>query len=381
MKKICFITTLEGTLESFIMPSLYLFKNNGYDITVISDMTEKFIEKYGNTYHCINVKMKKGLHLSEMISKPFEFYRIFKREKFDYVQYATTNASLYTCVPAWVSHIPHRVCCLWGIGFYTRKGLGKFLYKQIEKFPCRFATHISIPSKKNQLLGAEAGLYNLMQSSVVGDGGTIGVDLSRFDYSKRESFQEEVLNEYPQLKDKVVFGYVGRMYKDKGSNELLEAFLKMHNNDCALLLIGPFDEARTPIDQGLLARARKCKNIIFHGATKDVPKYLSALDVLVHPSYHEGFSMAIQEAMAMGCAIITTNVPGPSEVIEDGKSGITVPIKNSEKLAEAMILMKDKEIRDFYRNNGLVRVRQHFNRERMIQLTFENRVKIIENII
>lgn len=378
MAKICCITTLEGTMREFVIPAMEFFVKEGHEVTLMCDMSDSFIKEYSDRFQCVNIKMQKGISIKDVITKPFEFYLKFKQGKYDYVQYATTNASVYACIPAWLTRIPHRVCCMWGIGFYVKKGITKILYRQIEKFPCRFANHISIPSRKNQLLGANKGLYKLSQSSVVGDGGTVGVDLATFNYDLREQYKENVLAEHPELKEKLVFGYLGRIYKDKGVNELLEAFLSLNNPDkYALLIIGSFDSSRQSLNPELLKRAKENPNIIFHGFTKEVSKYLSAIDVLCHPSYHEGFSMAIQQAMAMGCAIVTTDIPGPSEVIENGISGITVPSMNSRALADGMIQMTNDKLRNSFVTAALLRVRTKFTRERMTQLTYENRMDII----
>lgn len=379
MAKLCCITTLDVTMRTFVIPAMELFVREGHEVTLMCDMSDGFINEFSGKFRCINIRMRKGFSITELAKKPFEFYSYFKKEKFDYVQFATTNASIYSCIPAWLARIPHRVCCLWGIGFYTRKGINKFLYRQIEKFPCRFANHVSIPSHKNRQLGADAGLYRLNDSSVVGDGGTVGVDFKTFDINKRKSYRNEVFFEHPQLKGKLVFGYLGRIYKDKGVNELLEAYLSLKNqNDYALILIGTFDNSRGSLKKDLLERAKQCENIVFHGYTKDVPKYLSVIDVLCHPSYHEGFSMAIQQAMAMGCAILTTDIPGPSEVIETGVSGITVPSMDADALAEGMIRMTDDKLRNSFVEAGLLRVKNKFSRSRMIQLTYENRKGILE---
>lgn len=378
MAKICCITTLEGTMREFVIPAMELFVRDGHKVTLMCNMSDSFIKEFSDRFHCINVKMHKGINIKDLITKPFEFYSKFRQEEFDYVQYATINASVYSCIPAWITKIPHRVCCKWGMDFHVKKGLTRFLYRQIEKFPCRFANHISIPSRKNQLLGANNGLYKLSQSSVVGDGGTVGVDLATFNYDLRERYKEQVLIEHPELKGKLVFGFLGRIYKDKGVNELLEAFLSLKNQDkYALLIIGPFDNSRQSLKPDLLQRAKENPNIIFHGFTKEVPKYLSAIDVLCHPSYHEGFSMAIQQAMAMGCAIVTTDVPGPSEVIENGISGITVASMDSKALADGMMQMTDDNLRKEFISAALERVKSKFSRDRMIKLTYENRKDII----
>ena len=152
--------------------------------------------------------------------------------------------------------------------------------------------------------------------------------------------------------------------------------------DTALLLIGAFDELRSNISSALLSECKNKENIIFHGFTKDVPKYMAAMDILVHPTYREGFSMVIQQAMAMGCAIITTDVPGPSEVIEGGVSGLLVPDHAVDELAESMRKLKDDEgLRRQFVAAGLVRVREKFERQHMLELTFENRVKMMNREI
>lgn len=92
-KKICVITTIETTLESFVIPVMRLFMQRGFDVTLMCMMSDMFVERYEGEFHLINVKMNRGISLKDMLTKPFEFYKIFKREKFNYVQYATTNAA------------------------------------------------------------------------------------------------------------------------------------------------------------------------------------------------------------------------------------------------------------------------------------------------
>ncbi len=88
--------------------------------------------------------------------------------------------------------------------------------------------------------------------------------------------------------------------------------------------------------------------------------------------------MVIQQAMAMGCAIITTNVPGPSEVIEEGQSGLLVPDHSAKELAVAMNrLANDPELMTSFAEAGLDRVRKLFNRQRMLELTYEDRLRMM----
>ncbi len=380
MKKLCAIATIEGTMISFILPAMEYFVDKGYDVTLVCTMSEDFIKKNSRKFHCVNIPMKRGIAPNDMFCLPWKFWKLFREEKFDYVQYATTNASFYACIPAKLCGIKTRVYCQWGLLYVGYTGIKRYFFKWVEKILCSSATHITVASKKNLEYAVEEGLMPATKASVVGDGGTVGVDLTFFDITKREAFKEQVLQEHPELKDRLVYGYVGRIEMDKGISELLEAFMNLDNERYALLLIGPFDELRNDIAPGLIERAKASGRVIFHGFSREVPKYMSAMDILVHPTYREGFSMVIQQAMAMGCAIITTNVPGPSEVIEENVSGLLVPDHSAEDLARAMMrLGTEPKLRNDFAKAGLERVRKLFNRKRMLELTYEDRLRMMNS--
>lgn len=367
-------------MNSFIIPAMEYFVNKGYDVTLVCTMSEEFFNKNSGKFHCINIPMKRGIFISDMIKVPLKFWRLFRKEKFDYVQFATTNASFYACIPAKLCGIRTRVYCQWGLLYVGYEGMKRKAFKWVEKFLCTTATHITVASKKNLEYAVAEGLMPASKATVIGDGGTVGVDLTVFNVEKRDEYKAEVLKEHPELKGRLVYGYVGRIETDKGISELLEAFLTIGRNDCALLLIGPFDELRCDIPEDLIEKAKASGCVVFHGFSKEVPKYMSAMDILVHPTYREGFSMVIQQAMAMGCAIITTNVPGPSEVIEEGESGLLVPDHSARDLANAMIqLADDAELRTNFAKAGLERVRKLFNRQRMLELTYQDRLQMMND--
>ena len=380
-KKLCAICTIEVTMDSFILPAMEFFVDQGYDVTLVCNMSEDFIKRHSEKFHCVCIPMKRGIVISDLVRVPYQFWKLFRKEKFDYVQYATTNASFYAALPAKWCGVATRVYCQWGLLYIGYKGIKRTVFKWVERFLCRTATHITVASKKNLEYAVSEGLFQKPKASVVGDGGTVGVDFSVFNVARREEYKIDVQHQYPVLKGKTVFGYVGRIETDKGVGELLEAFLRLNNSEYALLLIGAFDELRSNLDPSIIQSAKDTGRVLFHGFTPEVPKYLSAMDVLVLPTYREGFSMVIQQAMAMGCAVITTDVPGPSEVIVDGESGLLVPAHSSDALVPVMDeLGKDKEKRDRIVKNSLARVTELFGRQRMLRLTFEDRLRMMGDL-
>ena len=104
--------------------------------------------------------MNRGISIRDVLIKPFEFYKIFKCENFDYVQYATTNASFYACIPAKLLKIKTRVYCSWGLLYVGFNGVKRTIYKFIEKIMCKTATHITVASYKNMEVAAKDGVLD-----------------------------------------------------------------------------------------------------------------------------------------------------------------------------------------------------------------------------
>lgn len=382
MKKICAISTVDITLSSFVVDAMRHMKKEGYDVTLISSMSKEFVSRYKDEFHCINLAMSRGTNPIEMLKSIWMFYRIFRRERFDYIQYATPNASLYASVAAFVAGCSIRVYCQWGIRYVGFEGWKRKFFKCLEIITCKLSTHIRPASRKNLLFAVSEGHYPEKKAAIIGAGGTIGVDFNVFDKNKKEAFKNKVLEEHPLLKGKFIFGFVGRMDKDKGVNELFTAFLDLHQHysETALLFIGPEDKI-DGIDVSLYQAVKESGNAVFTGFTKDVAKYISAFDVLMHPSYREGFSMVIQQAMAMEVAVVTTNIPGPSEVIEENISGLLAEAKDVDDLCRAMEqIYKNSELRTSIAKEGYIRARKLFERQHMLQLTCMDRKAILHDL-
>ncbi len=194
--------------------------------------------------------------------------------------------------------------------------------------------------------------------------------------------RSEIRQKYGINDSTYVYGFIGRISKDKGNNELIEAFRTIDpEHDVALLLIGP-DEGS--LEKDIIRWAQKCPKVFFMGRIdhEDIPQYLASMDVLVHPTYREGFGMVLQEAMAMEVPIITTDIPGPSEVIEAGVSGILVPSHDAKALADAMLdfyINQDKYVQ--YGKNGRKRVETYFNRPKMIHEIYVDKEELYNEYI
>uniref|UniRef100_UPI0040573B12 glycosyltransferase n=1 Tax=Alistipes sp. TaxID=1872444 RepID=UPI0040573B12 len=376
-KKLCVISTVEGTMTSFIIPAMKKFADQGDSVTIICSMGDVFQKRHGDTFHCINLPMNRGVSLKDLFIATWKFYRIFRQERFDYIQYTTPNAAFYASIASWLARAPIRVYCQWGIRYVGASGIMRKILKCIEHLTCTLSTHIRSASRKNLQFAVDEGLYPLSKANIIGDGGTIGIDFSQFDISKKDAYRDEILAHHPILKGKTVFCFVGRLQRDKGVVELLNAFFALNASypNIALIIMGQKDG---DLPKELLNKAEITPSIIFTGHTTEVVKYLAASDIMVHPSYREGFSMAIQQGMAMELPIVTTDIPGPSEVIEEGVSGLLASAKDTISLQHAMeLLLNDEAMRFRMGECAYKRARELFMRERMLELTYNDRMDIL----
>ena len=384
MKKICFISTVDITLNSFVIPVAEEFKKKGFQVYLLADMSDAFFQKYSPLYTCYNVKMERGVDFKRIFTVIKIFVDIFRKEKFDLIQYATPNASLYASIAGVIANIPIRVYCQWGIRYVGFSGLKRSFFKMLEHITCKLSTSIRPASEKNREFAIQENLYNKEKSKVIGNGGAVGIDIWNYPIEEKSDLRKEVCEKYPVLNNKFIFGFVGRLEKDKGVGELLTAFIRLAKEDetIALLIVGSIDKYDSNFES-LLKDAKKCKNIIFTGFSREVPKLMAAMDVYVHPSYREGFSYVIQQAMSMGVPILTTDIPGPSEVIENESSGFLVPPRDTDSLELFMKKMRNMtscQLREMG-DNGRKQVEKKYRRDYMIDLIFKDRNELLNEIL
>lgn len=371
MKKVCMITTVSLTLKVFVVETAkYLHKQCGYDVTLICDNDEEFKNSLPNYIHYIPIHMARGVDITG-VKSIVDFIKVFREEKFDMVQYSTPNAACYASIAAKIAKVPVRLYCQWGIRYVGISGISRKIFKAIEKLVCRNSTDIRAVSPMNKAFAVSEGLYPEEKAVVVGKGGTIGVDMKRYDISKKPEYRSAIRKQYGIPNEAFVYGFAGRVSADKGCTELLTAFQKITESvpDAKLLIVGPMeDNCGVPVD--LLDWARKSEQVVMTGMVdgSNMNEYYSAMDVLVHPTYREGFGMVLQEAGALGIAMITTKIPGASEVMEDGVSCLLVEPKDVSELESAMKkLITDREYSKIIGQAAYERTKQYYDRPIMLE--------------
>lgn len=379
--KICAITTISKTMDWFLVDTMRYLSENDFEVSLICDMEDGFIDRNSNYAKLIPLPMSRGIDPIGGIKAIFAMYRIFIRENFDLIQYATPNAALYASIAGLLAGTKLRVYSQWGIRYTGFSGIKKLVFKMIEKLTCMLSTEIQPDSFGNLNLSIKDGSYKIDKGSVIWNGSANGVNLKKFDISKKTEWHMEIRSKYNIFKDDIVFGFVGRLDKDKGINELLESFRNIltENPSSHLLMVGRVDKAST-LDQSLYEWSKNEPQIIYCGETFNVEKYLAAIDIFILPSYREGFGTSVIEAEAMEVPVIVTDIIGPIEAMLDKQTGLVVKKKNALELTEAMInLMNDKNKREEMGKKGRLFVTENFEANKLFKYILEDRKRLLKS--
>lgn len=380
MYKICFVTTISLTLKSFVLELAKAMHATGdFEIHFICDYDAEFEKMLPEYIHYKPIAMKRGMSL-DGIKAIREMKKYFKQEKFDLVQYSTPNAACYASIAAKLAGIRCRLYCQWGIAYVGFGGIKRKIFKMIEKTVCKYSTRVEPDSFGNLRFSHREKLYDENKSRVIWNGSASGVNLSKFDISHKCEWNQQIREKYSIPQDAVVYIFIGRITRDKGVNELFAATrsLMAEKKDVYLLLVGSMEKSEL-VDGELYQWTQDEPRVIYCGYTNEVEKYLAASDVYLLPSYREGFGSAVVEAEAMGVPVIVSDIPGPTDAMINGKTGLLTPKADAEKLYKNMLYIYNaKEIREEFGRNGEIFARTSFEQTELFEKIMEDRYELME---
>ncbi|MBQ6164330.1 MAG: glycosyltransferase family 4 protein [Clostridia bacterium] len=380
MKKICIVTTVSSSIDNWIRPFLPLYHAEGFEVSIVTNMTAEYktaFEKDFPYVHAFSVNMPRGADPVGTLRSIPALYRIFRNGKFDLLQYSTPNASFYSAIAGFFARVPVRLYCQWGMVFVSCEGLKRTVFRTIEKITCRLSTNVQPDSFGNLRFCREQGFYDEKKSEVIWNGSAKGVDLEKFDISKKAQWRSEIRAQYGIAADETVLCFVGRLGRDKGCNELFEAFKKITDTreDVKLLFVGPIEKEETIDDIGYFRAEDK---IVKTGRVPDVERYLAASDVFILPSYREGFGMSVVEAEAMGVPVVVTDIPGPTDAMKRDETGIVIPLKDADAIAAAALrLIEDGEKREKFGKAGRAFAETCFDQRIFAEKLIRNRKSLV----
>lgn len=342
-KKVIRITTVPTSLATFCKDMLRELSERYEVVAVSSPLPELDKVRIEEGVRVEAVEMKRQIAPFSDLKSLWKMYRLMRRERPWLVHSMTPKAGLLSMLAAWMARVPNRVHTFTGLIWPTSTGIKRCILILMDKLLCACATKI-IPEGNGVKRDLETYGITRKPMKVLAYGNVRGIDL---DYYCRNEY---VINQANNLRENEVFTFIfiGRLVKDKGVNELVNAFVRFNEQypKSKLLLVGRMEDELDPLLPKTISEINNNPAINAVGPQDDVRVWLAASDVFVFPSYREGFPNVVIEAGAMGLPSIVTDINGSNEIIVDGENGVIISSKNEQKLYEAMVNMyQDKEMR------------------------------------
>lgn len=288
-------------------------------------------------FEVYKIDMARQIALRRDVLALLALIRLFRKVKPDIVHSHTPKAGLLGMLAARLSGVPVRIHTVAGLPLMESTGLKKKILIIAEKVTY-WAAHRVYPNSFRLKDFIEASrMTSPSKLQVIARGSSNGIDATHFQRTPElESAAARWREEQGIKPGSLVFVFIGRIVRDKGINELLAAFDALSDKQAVLLLVGPFEDNLDPVDAHSREIIQRNPRVIHVGFQKDVRLFICAADVLVFPSYREGFPNVPLQAGCFGLPSIVTDINGCNEIIEDGVNGLIIPPKDEAALRAAM---------------------------------------------
>lgn len=339
-KKILLITGFAESLINFRGDFIKKAISEGYQVEVAAPKIDnKIISStlYEWNVVCHDIFLSRtGLNPIVDIFTCLSLYRLIKKRNPTVVVAYTIKPVIYGMLASWFANIPVRGAMITGLGYaFTGgdyKGL-KFLVNRLAKYLYRLslarATTVFFQNPDDQKLFYNSSLASKEKTVLINGS---GINLKHFSFRSLPAY------------DNIQFLFIARLLRDKGVYEYVDAARQLLKEGLSVTfhIVGWIDSNPSAIDHRELQAWINEGIITYHGRLSDVRPLICQTHVYVLPSYREGTPRTVLEAMAIGRPIITTDVPGCRETVQNGYNGLLVPAKSAIDLASAMRTFVEK---------------------------------------
>jgi glycosyltransferase involved in cell wall biosynthesis len=347
-----------------------VMRQAGFRVVLVSgpgQLLEQMAARLG--VECIALPMRRSIAPLADLLALVRLWWILGSYKPDLVEFSTPKAGLLGMIAARLRGLPRRVYMLRGLKLERSSGFKRWILLTAERVACACAHVVLCNSKSLRAEALALGFAPAGKLLVLGEGSSNGVDVEHFSPGP-----SDVREKIGIPREAPVVGFVGRLTRDKGLPELIVAFDRILRAEPSthLLLVGWFDAAEDALDSELRTRILSNPRIHCTGFVSDVAPYYRAMDVMVLPTWREGFPNAVLEAAASGIPVITTESTGARDAVIPEVTGLLIPPGYPEAIYESVLkLLRDPERRSQMGRAARAWVVEHYSEEQVLGLTAE----------
>lgn len=380
------LTTIDMSLALLLGPQLRAFVEAGYDVIGASapGPYREEIEATGTRFVPLRHATRAMRPHRDLLAL-IELVRLLRRLRPDIVHTHNPKPGWYGRLAARIARVPHVVNTVHGLyALPEDPRLKRTIVYTLERLAARFSDAELVQNPEDTETLRSLGVPDRILHELGN-----GIDLDRFDPDRlgpdevartraellRRPHADSDDGEIETTDDIVLVGVVGRLVWEKGLREILEAarMLRDRQPKVRIVIVGPSDPAKSDgITDADLPGLEAETGVIFAGERSDMERIHAAFDLFVLATHREGFPRAAMEATAMGVPVIATDIRGCRQVVDDGITGILVPVRDPVSLASAIEdLATDPARRADMAKAGIERARRHFDQQQQIDLTLD----------
>jgi glycosyltransferase involved in cell wall biosynthesis len=340
--KIAHVTTIDMALHLLLLNQLKSLQQAGFEVVGISAAGPDVAAVEAAGIRHIEVPMTRNFTPAADLVALKKLYDVMRREQFTIVHTHTPKPGLLGQMAARLAGVPIIVNTLHGFYFHDHMPAHwRRFYIATEKIAARCSHAILSQNSEDIRTALREKICRPEQIKFLGN----GINVQRFDRTNLDAaVLAQMRNDLGIADDEQVVGFVGRLVREKGILDLLQAarLVLQRRPKTKFLIVGPIDDEKPDALKPAIAQEYGiAANCIFTGRREDMPELYGLMDVFVLPSYREGFPRSPMEAAAMGVPCVASDIRGCREAVEQGHNGLLFPLADVEALAQSILTILD----------------------------------------
>ncbi len=388
--RILHICAIPMTAEVLLKPQLQYLLDRKLVVGIACSSGQELAKLQRNGFKIHPVEIDRKISPLANFKSILQLVKLIKDNQYDLVHVHTPIAAVLGRIAAKIAGVKAIVYTSHGLPFHDLSSPFEYnFYSIVEKLTASITDLILSQNREDITTATKIGMCPPEKLGYLGN----GIDINRFRRSRLNLAHQSNLRKSFAIPDSadLIIGTIARLTRKKGTGYLIEATAKLITefpNLHVVIIGGELSTDPEPFQTELWERIHSLgieKHITFTGERQDIPELLGLLDIFTLPTYtHEGLPRCILEAMAMELPVIATNIRGCREAVLDAQTGLIVPPKDTDSLAQALRkLMSNPELRNTYGQAGRQRVEAEYNEdfvfERLTQYYKQLGVSIPEN--